>query len=130
MGLDQHAFKVSPEGATAIEQKGNLYSLTPEQETLAWESMQEIAYWRKHANLQRWFTNLSGKEDINQSVVFVDETILDNLENDVRGNNLPLGVGFFWGKSRDDEAQNDLEFIKNARQAIKQGYKVFYHCSY
>jgi hypothetical protein len=130
MGLDQHAFKVSPEGATVIEKKGNLFSLTPEEEKTVWESMQEISYWRKHANLQRWFTDLAGRDTINQAVVFIDEEVLNKLQSDVQNKSLPLGVGFFWGKSREEDAETDLKFIEDARKAIKQGYKVFYTSSY
>jgi hypothetical protein len=37
-----------------------------------------------------------------------------------------LTTGFFFGESRPEEKQDDLDFIQKARAAIADGKKVFY----
>jgi len=52
---------------------------------------------------------------------------LDQLEMHVKNNNLPDTQGFFFGDDSDDYYKElDLEFINNARQAIRDGYDVYY----
>ena len=58
--------------------------------------------------------------------VVLDNEDLDNLEEDIKNGNLPQTAGFFFGQSDGDEVDGDLEFVKNARQAISEGYKVYY----
>jgi hypothetical protein len=58
---------------------------------------------------------------------------IDRLEQDVIGGNLPETQGFFFGAdSRDDDycKEKTLAFIATARQAIKDGEKVFYNSSW
>ena len=104
MGLDQYAFAIKDDERI------------------------EIAYWRKHANLQGWMQGLyadrGGTGDFNCVPVALDNDDLDRLERE--HTNLPPAVGFFWGTSRpwDDEATAD--FISVAREYIKKGYTVEY----
>ena len=52
---------------------------------------------------------------------------LDQLEMYIKDNNLPDTQGFFFGDDSDDYYKaTDLEFINNARQAILDGYDVYY----
>ena len=100
---------------------------------------QEIAYWRKHNALHGWMENLweergcprQHKNDSSFNCVPLQLSAkhLDRLEKDILANNLPETQGFFFGTdSRDDDhyKQKTLKFIATARQAIKEGKKVFY----
>jgi len=126
MGLDMYAFKRNKTG-----------------------DMTEISYWRKHPNLHGWFEQLwedLDKPNVNEDnshledtfgtqfngvEVFLTEKILDGLEEDVNAGTLPKTSGFFFGNDADEYyKENDLEFIEMARQAIKDGYEVFYTSSW
>lgn len=143
----------------------------------------ELAYWRKHPNLQGWMEALWEKkgcpvidkekeqknrvhapgvytydeeaqqliastivadmpteEELNNPAAPSDKppvfnTIplaltledLDALEKDVRADKLPATQGFFFGNDSDFEYKhNDLEFVEKARDAINNGFRVFY----
>ena len=120
MGLDQFAF--------AIDNNGE---------------KEELAYWRKHPNLQGWMENLweaKGKPglpedsepsmmgDFNCVPVELNSDDLDDLEDAVRGSGLPDTVGFFFGNNSDDYyKEKDLEFIRKAREALDAGLVVEYN---
>lgn len=100
---------------------------------------QEIGYWRKHNALHGWMCDLweergrprQNKNDpsFNCVPLQLNAKHLDRLEQDIIGGNLPETQGFFFGDdSRGDDyyKEKTLEFIATARQAIKEGKKVFY----
>jgi len=110
-------------------------------------NQRELAYWRKHPNLQGWMEQLwrakgcpgvSNNLDIdNNDVTFNGVEVelswedLDALEEDVRNSRLPSTSGFFFGTPSDDYyLQEDLEFIRKARAEIFTGLKVFYNSSW
>lgn len=125
MGLDQYAFAVDNNG-----------------------EKEELAYWRKHPNLQGWMENLweskgkpglsevlsnddgvggMGMSDFNCIPLELNSDDLDDLEDAVRGSDLPNTVGFFFGSDSDDYyKQQDLEFISKAREALDAGLTVVY----
>ena len=107
MGLDMYAFK---------EKEG-------EQQT-------EIHYWRKHPNLHGWMESLylerGGEGEFNCVKLQLFSEDLDRLERDILSGNLPETLGFFFGKSYGNEAEDDLQFIAEAREAIADGWDVFY----
>lgn len=127
MGLDQYAYaaaKTINEGRSFAEQR-------------------EIAYWRKHPNLQGWMQALWQRKGCPGSVTEVDQEYfngveleltwedLDALEQDVLNGRLPPTSGFFFGTSSDDYYQKqDLEFIQQARAELFTGLKVFYNSSW
>jgi hypothetical protein len=97
------------------------------------EQLEELHYWRKHPNLHGWMEALyeakGGKDpEFNLSAVKLEGVDLDRLEADVRKGKLPETSGFFFGVSSgsDEEHQDDLEFIRKARQALARGKSVFY----
>jgi hypothetical protein len=102
-------------------------------------NQRELAYWRKHPNLQGWMEKLWRSRNTDPSV---DPTFngievellwedLDALEEDVRNSRLPSTSGFFFGTPSDDYyLQEDLEFIRKARAEIFTGLKVFYNSSW
>lgn len=120
MGLDQFAF--------AIDNNGE---------------KEELAYWRKHPNLQGWMENLweaKGRPglpedhvsdmmgDFNCIPVELNHDDLDDLEDTVRGSGLPSTTGFFFGSDSDDYyKEKDLEFIQKAREALDAGLVVEYN---
>lgn len=120
MGLDQFAF--------AIDNNGE---------------KEELAYWRKHPNLQGWMENLwesKGKPglpedhtsdmmgDFNCVPVELTHDDLDALEEDITNGSLPSTAGFFFGSDSDDYyKEKDLEFIQKAREALDAGLTVEYN---
>jgi hypothetical protein len=106
-------------------------SKTDEEGYEYYEDSMELAYWRKHPNLQGWMENLwrvKGNEgEFNCVDLELTLNDLDNLEKSLDNEALPETVGFFFGADADDHyAEADREFIVQARAAIKQGYKVIY----
>jgi hypothetical protein len=110
------------------------------------DSRNEIAYWRKHPNLQGWMEQLweskgrpldhvhdpeDFKEDFNGSFncIPIELTMedLNQLEKDIIFGGLPGTTGFFFGGDSDDYyKQQDLEFVLKAKQEILCGNRVFY----
>lgn len=117
MGLDQFAIVVDAEG-----------------------NKTEIAYWRKHPNLQGFMENLwesKGRPgdshennvlgDFNCIPVELNYDDLADLEDAVNNGELPQTGGFFFGDNSDEHyKENDLEFIKKAREALDSGLTVVY----
>ena len=92
----------------------------------------ELAYWRKHPNLQGWMEDLwlskGGEGEFNCVDLELEIEDLDLLEQSLDESALPETVGFFFGANSDDHySEQDREFIVQARASIKQGYKVIYH---
>ena len=134
MGLDQYAYIASKAQSE-------------------WDdpSRQEIAYWRKHPNLQGWMENLWLKKlniPTNSSDQFIEDKIpgsfngieleltwddIDKLEKDIKSGVVSkLGTtGFFFGKPSDDYYyEKDLEFCVNAKAELFLKRKVFYNSSW
>lgn len=115
MGLDQYA--------TAVDENGNV---------------EEIAYWRKHPNLQGWMERLwvekehpNANEEFNNLSVELTLDDLSELEVAVRNQELPETTGFFFGNNADAYYKDeDLEFIQKAKQAISEGLSVRYRSSW
>ena len=93
----------------------------------------EIHYWRKHPNLQGWMEQLyyakgGEAESFNCVPVELTASDLDLLEKAIKEGDLPHTSGFFFGQSSGDEEESndDLNFIKEARKAIAEGDQVYY----
>lgn len=122
MGLDMFAYKVK---------KGMINESTDFQLPENEETHQELHYWRKHPNLHGWMEQLyydkGGKDGTFNCVnVQLTEEDINNLEKDVQDGLLPETQGFFFGQSYPEDKEGDLEFIKQAREAINEGYDVYY----
>lgn len=120
MGLDQYAF-VTTQDNTKYRDDGVIGIKDG-------EDLVEVAYWRKHPYLQGFMQQLwEGHEDFNCVYVEVTEEVLDDLEDAVSREVLPETSGFFFGSDSSHEYKAyDLAFIKEARQAIKDGKVVVY----
>lgn len=121
MGLDQYAYCVDNNG-----------------------EKEELAYWRKHPNLQGFMENLweskgrpafnpeenaggLGLSDFNCVPLELTREDLDALEDAVMNSELPETAGFFFGDDSDNEyMKQDLDFIQKAREAIDSGLTVMY----
>jgi hypothetical protein len=120
MGLDQSAYRINVKPDSQVD-----FELDESVER------DEIAYWRKHPDMQGWMEKLyrekGGKDQVfNCSKVVLTVKDLDKLEEDVRQSKLPHTEGFFFGRSYGDEMKQDLDFIWSARRAIADGYTVYY----
>ncbi len=142
MGLDQYAYVAARAGQK--QEWWNQYDLPDNERTVT--EPREIAYWRKHPNLQGWMEQLwkekgcpggdSGQEEtwgsgfngIELELTWAD---IDRLEQAIRDGQLPATQGFFFGSPSDDlyRAQ-DLKFCRNARAELFLGLKVFYNSSW
>ena len=104
MGLDQHAFA----------EKG--------------EERHEIAYWRKHANLEGWMAALyrskGGEGAFNCVEMELTEVDIDALEAAYR--TLPTSGGFFWGQSDPEDDALVEAFIIKAREMRGLGCTIIY----
>lgn len=147
MGLDQYAYAASKNGQYGEFWEGaQLDPETKEYSNPKIQQPREIAYWRKHPNLQGWMRQLwlkklqgvglcAGDDSDDGSFNGVELELtwqdLDDLERDINSANLPHTSGFFFGEPSDDYyKEKDLAFIKNARAEIFLGLRVFYNSSW
>ena len=116
-----------------------------------------LADWRKHNRLHGWMEELwedkgrpnfksADKQpmgDFNCIPLELTAKDLDNLERDIEEKVMPETGGFFfgddsytWGEDLDGNKlpkgdyfykQADLQFIEDARKALKEGKKVYYN---
>ena len=135
MGLDQYAFARKGEpikttkDVTYTDFKG--VTRTEPQNSISYDEELEIAYWRKHPNLQGWMEDLwyerGNAGEFNCVDVELSLEDLDALEQSLDDRTLPKTAGFFFGDDSDDYyAEHDREFILAARNNIKDGYKIVY----
>ena len=121
-------------------------------------SEEPICEWRKHNRLQGWMEQLwEGKGrpgnasdgnplgDFNCVPLELSEDDLDALEEALESFDLPETAGFFFGsdsyfwENEDGKPypeneyfykEQDIDFVKKAKQALTEGHKVFYNCWY
>ena len=94
----------------------------------------EFAYWRKNGSLQNWmeqqYRYAGGTGKFNCQKVYLTKEILNELEIDVKEDNLPDNAGYFYGSdSREVYKKPTLKFISDAHGYLNDGYKVYY-CSW
>jgi len=147
MGLDQYAYVAARAGQNSEWWDGaELDPDTRDYRNSKLDKPRELAYWRKHPNLQGWMESLwKGKlHDANKDIPDSDWGSsfngieleltwedLDELEKAVKKRKLPSTQGFFFGNDADQHYYDqDLEFIKNARAELFLGLKVFYNSSW
>jgi len=99
------------------------------------DELDDLHYWRKHPNLHGWMESLynekGGQEEFNCRPVQLTSEDIQRLATALLETkpDLPETEGFFFGSSEgsEDEIQDDLEFVKKAKQAIDEGYTVYYN---
>jgi hypothetical protein len=147
VGLDQYAYVAARAGQREEWWDGaELDPATKDYVNNKVTQPRELAYWRKHPNLQGWMESL-WKEKMNEANQELPESEwdssfngieleltaedLDALERAVKKRQLPKTSGFFFGNDSDQHYyEHDLEFIKNARAELFMGLKVFYNSSW
>jgi len=135
MGLDQYAYVATKAGERDEYYDGEGEFIDGEWVVPGKQKPREIAYWRKHPNLQGWMRKLweakGNSGEFNGDELELTREDIDMLEQDVLNNQLPLTSGFFFGNPSDDYyKKEDLEFVKNARAELFCGLKVFYNSSW
>ena len=140
MGLDQYAYVAAKADAYDEYYEDENYKKADDDPTKL-RKPTELAYWRKHPNLQGWMERLwlekNPGDNENPDYVFNGVQLeltwedLDRLEADVKSDNLPKTKGFFFGDNSDDHyKQDDLYFIQKAKAEVFLGLKVFYNSSW
>ena len=137
MGLDQYAYVAARAGQMAefwetAEMAGGAGA---EYISRTVQRPREIAYWRKHPNLQGFFRqeweSQGNSGAFNGDELEITWDMLERLEYDIRNGELPQTTGFFFGNPADAEYyDDDLEFIRNARAELFMGLRVFYNSSW
>jgi hypothetical protein len=107
------------------------------------DSRQDVAYWRKHPNLQGWMEQLwvqKGKPGtIYPDAIFNNIELeltwedIDELEKDIRTDIMAKlnTTGCCFGNPSDDYyREEDLNFCVNAKAELFLGRKVFYNSSW
>ena len=138
MGLDQYAYVAAKAGAYDEYYSNENYD-KPDGDPTKVSKPHELAYWRKHPNLQGWMKQLWEEKNPNDTEVTSFNGIeveltwedLERLELDIISGGLPETTGFFFGEdSNEFYYDNDLEFVKNAKAEIFIGLRVFYNSSW
>lgn len=100
-------------------------------------SRQELAYWRKHPNLQGWMEKLynakGGAGSFNGDELELTWEDVDMLEKDIKAGVLAgmNTTGFFFGKPSDDYYhKQDIQFCIDAKAELFLGRRVFYNSSW
>lgn len=128
MGLDQYAFARKGEGREVPAK--NIFG--EDIVGIEYDEENELAYWRKHPNLQGWMEQLyrekgGDAESFNCVDVELTHEDLDRLAADINAASLPHTEGFFFGSPSDNYYEEaDREFIRQAREALDNGYTVVY----
>jgi hypothetical protein len=136
MGLDQYAY---------LRNKDSKLN-----GTITDEDYSNIKYeWRKHARLQVFMRDLHREKNPdahkgnfglgfnNESSLELTVEDLEKLEKAIKEDYYGCFAsdGFFWGQQFQEESakeykDQDKNFVKWARQELKDGNKVFYSCSW
>ena len=120
MGLDMYAFSTKAKPNKEVD-----FSTTN-------FNQEELHYWRKHPNLHGWMHELylskggDKHTDFNGDCVVLNESDLNELEHNIKNGGLPVTSGFFFGQTDGSEVADDLEFVRKAREVIKEGKTVYY----
>ena len=140
MGLDQYSYVAAQAGARDASYDDENYD-KDDADPSKLKQPRELAYWRKHPNLQGWMERLwlekNPEHQDNRDAMFNGVELeltwedLDRLEHAVKMQMLPPTQGFFFGDGSDKHYQaQDLKFIRDARTELFMGLKVFYNSSW
>lgn len=132
MGLDQNAWAVEPKVAhlSHITER----ELTDEELAQLEGGRIHIQYWRKHADLNKWMTDLyerkGGMDVFNCIPLVLEKDDLLALQSHIDENNgyAERGEGFFWGQTQEEDIARDRDFIRRALHLLEEGYEIIYNC--
>lgn len=145
MGLDQYAYAVRPhKDNTDFEWE---WEVDPTTYDYPENTVNKIAQWRKHSDLQGWMEALyvrkcaeqgvkpsegaegswfAGEVNFNCIPLRLSYQDLLDLRDAVNGDDLPETTGFFFGQSDDYHEEQTLKFIEDALKAISQDMEIYY----
>lgn len=107
--------------------------------------------WRKHARLQQFMATIWQEQNpknknpgsynlgfnAGDEPVYLTKDVVKRLEQQVNNGFLDYFCpdGFFWGQQFQEESvkeykEQDLEFIKECKEALKEGEVLTYECSW
>lgn len=122
MGLDMYAMRVKKEHAVSD------FEFNSDQ-----QPAEDLAYWRKFNALHGWMEDLyrfkgGTAESFNCTPVRLTKEDIDDLEATINENGLVPRSGFFFGEQtiEDYELESAKKFIVDARQAMEDGFDVYY----
>jgi hypothetical protein len=142
MGLDQYAYSAARAGQYDDYYEQGQFDPVQKEFVSPATQHKELAYWRKHPNLQGWMEQLwqdrragqpaspDGFNGVELELTWED---LDQLEADIRAGLMAQlnTTGFFFGNASDDYYhEQDLEFVRQARAELFLGLRVFYNSSW
>jgi hypothetical protein len=120
MGLDMHAYKTH----TALKRLDFMRT----------RDAVQFHYWRKHYGLHAFMEQLyrsqGGTDSFNLVPLLLEPADLDALEAAVTEECLPFPEGFVLGQYPLQQKEDDLRFIRAAREAFREGCAVFYNASW
>ena len=117
-------------------------------------NVKEEFYWRKHARLQQFMAKMFDEQNKDkkhntvsdlqhlgfngsQGGVTITEDVIKDLEEAIKNDyyNHFASDGFFWGQQFQEEQvkeykAQDEEFLKWAKEQIKEGRQIGYDCSW
>jgi hypothetical protein len=101
-------------------------------EGLHGDATPRIHCWRKHPNLHGWMAGRyyekgGTDDDFNVNTVELTRDDIDALERTILENGLPDTSGFFFGATTGEERDDDLEFIRKAREEFAKGRTIAYY---
>jgi len=125
MGLDQYAYIDPKEGARHADQR-----------------KEDTFYWRKHSRLHEFMLSIwmqqnpdKSREVFNCRDLYLSEEDLLELRRALADNfdNYTSEGGLFWGhqfqeRQVDEYADQDLNFVQRALDAVREGKPVVYSC--
>ena len=125
MGLDQYAYIDPKEGARHANQR-----------------KEDTFYWRKHSRLHEFMLSIwmeqnpdKSREVFNCRDLYLSEEDLLELKEALANNfdNYTSEGGLFWGhqyqeEAVDEYADQDLNFVQRALDAVREGKRVVYSC--
>ena len=133
MGLDMYALRHKGDMIQPQEKRDKLDG-TPREPI-------QFADWRKHNRLQGFMQELYDKkngadaDNFNCVPLYLSKEELDMLQKQIETRTLPQTEGFFfgddsytWEGEQNDMKAYDLKFVKDAKDWLDKGYKVFYEC--
>lgn len=137
MGLDMYAYKAKKEYVkpSKLHPLHWVHIEDPEKEN-EWFIAEnsnvfiDLGYWRKfnalHAYMEDLYKNQGGKDEFNCIMLHLTEDDLNDLEKNL--NNPEPVEGFFSGlqEIHSKDIKTTKVFIKEAKEAIKEGYMIFY----
>ena len=127
----------------ALRHKGDMIQPQEKRDKLDGTPREPIQFadWRKHNRLQGFMQELYDKkngadaDNFNCVPLYLSKEELDMLQKQIETRTLPQTEGFFfgddsytWEGEQNDMKAYDLKFVKDAKDWLDKGYKVFYEC--